>query len=127
MKKIKQITDVQIATQLCTLVAMALMYSAHLIEAGHILNPNWSWAIYVSLAGACFFMVVPYIFASNIESRDDYVQRMSDHHGDYQGKSYHIERIEPDTAVEIVENYDVLPLDDVLPMDVEPEEVNIPF
>lgn len=56
-----KITDTIIATQLCTAVAAALTFVAHLLESGAILNPNWHWAIYLCLVIAMFFMLIPHL------------------------------------------------------------------
>lgn len=53
--------DYIFASQLCTVISMAMMYVAHLIEAGHILNPNWNFASYLLLGTAVFFMALPHI------------------------------------------------------------------
>ena len=62
-----RIFDIMIAVTFCTFLSCVLVYVAHLIEAGHILNPNWNFAVYFLLGIACFFMVLPYILCRNLD------------------------------------------------------------
>ena len=71
-----RITDILIATQFSTVVAFACMYLAHLIEAGHILNPNWNFAVWVLLAVAMFFMLLPHFICH--DERPDYTPAIDD-------------------------------------------------
>jgi len=75
-----RITDIIVATQLSTVVAFACMYLAHLIEAGHILNPNWNFAVWVLLAVAIFFMLLPHLICHN-NDRPDYAAIEAEHFG----------------------------------------------
>lgn len=59
--------DKLLSTQLCTVMAGALTYIAHLIEAGHILNENWQVTVIPLLCIACASMVLPYIICSDVE------------------------------------------------------------
>jgi len=56
-----KITDIVIATQLSTCFAAFFTYCAHMIENGSWLNPNWLFAVYILLAFAMTFMLVPHI------------------------------------------------------------------
>jgi hypothetical protein len=61
-----RVTDIVIATQLCTAIAALFTFLAHLIENGTILNPNWMFAVYVLMFFACLFMLFPHIIASKV-------------------------------------------------------------
>ena len=60
-----RLTDMTLATQFSTVIAGVCTYLAHLIEAGHILNPNWNFAVYVLLVIAMVFMILPYLIVDH--------------------------------------------------------------
>ncbi len=53
--------DVMLTTTFSTVIAFALFAIAHLIDVGHILNPNWNFAVYLLCFVGMGFIALPYL------------------------------------------------------------------
>lgn len=56
-----KVTDVLIASQLCTIIGCTLTFVAHLQSSGQLLNNNWDWLAILCVAIAMFFLLLPHL------------------------------------------------------------------